>query len=130
MDPAGDGLFQIIDSIGIVWTIAVDLVILMLLAVVIALLLMMKQDPAPELKLQILIVLAVVTAVLLIIQQYQVLELMLLIRMVLLIVLALMIVFGMMIQQDQAAVQPIQIQDLAVVLPIPQIPELMNLFHL
>jgi len=100
----------------------------MLLAVVIALLLMMKQDPAPELNLQILIVPAVVTAVLLIIQQYQVLELMLLIRMVLLIVLALMI--GMMIQQDQAAVQPIQIQDLAVVLPIPQIPELMNLFHL
>ena len=128
MDPAGDGLFQIIDSIGIIWTIAVDLVILMLLAVVIALLLMTKQDPAPELKLQILIVPAVVTAVLLIIQQYQVLELMLLIRMVLLIVLALMI--GMMIQQDQAAVQPIQIQDLAVVLPIPQIPELMNLFHL
>ena len=128
MDPAGDGLFQIIDSIGIIWTIAVDLVILMLLAVVIALLLMMNQDPAPELNLQILIVPAVVTAVLLIIQQYQVLELMLLIRMVLLIVLALMI--GMMIQQDQAAVQPIQIQDLAVVLPIPQIPELMNLFHL
>ena len=125
MDPAGDGLFQIIDSIGIIWTIAVDLEILMLLAVVIALLFMMKQDPAPELKLQILIVLAVVTAVLLIIQQYQVLELMLLILMVLLIVLALMIE---MIQQDQAAV--LQIQDLAVVLPIPQIPELMNLFHL